>query len=214
MWTLNEHTGRVIVALSGGKASAWCAWWALQHYPAESVVLYFNDTKWEHPDLYRFLADLSTYLGKEITEDSDGRSVEDVFYDKQFIADNRAPFCSRILKAERLQRFYRDKDTIVFGIGQDEAHRAIRIVEVYQEHSERKKRRVTVRFPLVAESITGLMIDQWLASTGIAPPILYSLGFSHNNCSGGCVRAGKSSGSGYTTGYRRSTLIGSVWNGN
>ena len=28
-------------------------------------------------------------------------------------------------------------------------------------------------------------------SEGLQPPRLYSLGFSHNNCGGGCVRAGQ-----------------------
>ena len=33
----------VIVAISGGKASAWCADWVLKKYPKEEVILYFND---------------------------------------------------------------------------------------------------------------------------------------------------------------------------
>ncbi len=32
----------VIVTISGGKASAWCADWALKNYPKEDVVLYFT----------------------------------------------------------------------------------------------------------------------------------------------------------------------------
>ncbi|MFM6395675.1 MAG: phosphoadenosine phosphosulfate reductase family protein, partial [Planktothrix sp.] len=66
----------IIVALSGGKASAYCADYALNNFPKKDVILYFNDTKWEHPDLYRFLNDLSKYWDKEITYDSDGRSPE------------------------------------------------------------------------------------------------------------------------------------------
>lgn len=46
---------RVIVAISGGKASAWCAGWALEKYDKNNVILYFNDVKWEDQDLYRFL---------------------------------------------------------------------------------------------------------------------------------------------------------------
>lgn len=67
----------IIVALSGGKASAWCANYVLTHYAKEEVVLYFNDTRWEHKDLYRFLDDLSIYFDHPIVFDSDGRSPKD-----------------------------------------------------------------------------------------------------------------------------------------
>ncbi len=183
--------GRIIVAISGGKASAWCADWALKNYHKEDVVLYFNDTKWEHEDLYRFLDDLSKHFVHPITYDSDGRSPEKLFYDNRAIGNNRMPFCSRILKAERLQRYYQDGDTLVFGIGADEPQRAIRLVKVYEDVATRKKKWPILRFPLMSENMTSEKVDAWLASTGIQEPLLYRLGFKHNNCSGGCVRAGK-----------------------
>ncbi len=182
---------RVLVAISGGKASAWCAGWALRNYIKDQVILYFNDTKWEHPDLYRFLDDLSRVLDKEITHDSDGRNPEELFYDNNAIANNRMPFCSRILKAERLQKFYQDGDTLVFGIGSDEPHRANRIVEVYQTVAAKTGKWPKLRFPLMSDRITKQQIDDYLKSIGVKEPLLYHLGFLHNNCSGGCVRAGK-----------------------
>lgn len=181
----------VIVALSGGKASAWCADWALKHYPKEDVILYFNDTKWEHKDLYRFLEDLSKYLNHPITVDADGRSPEDLFYDFSALANNRMPFCSRVLKAERLQKYYKDGDTLVFGIGADEPHRAARINAVYHDISIKKKKKATLVFPLIQEKVSKEQIDAFLQEVQLKEPLLYSLGFSHNNCSGGCVRAGK-----------------------
>lgn len=183
----------VIVALSGGKASAWCADWALRHYKKEDVILYFNDTKWEHEDLYRFLNDLSTYFKHPITFDSDGRSPEDLFYDKCAIANNRMPFCSRILKAERLQKFYKHKDVLIFGIGHDEEHRANRLYSVYQGVANRTNKWPLLVFPLIREAVTNDQIDAFLSSANIQEPLLYRLGFKHNNCSGGCVRAGKAS---------------------
>lgn len=182
---------RVIVGISGGKSSAWCGWWALRHFPKERVILYFNDTKWEHPDTYRFIKELSAYLNHPITEDSDGRSVEEVFYDNHALADNRMPFCSRILKSERLQRYYKNGDVLIFGIGIDEQHRAKRIITQYKRIGDRKKKWATVRFPLIETNTTSTDVDNWLRNTGIEPPLLYKLGFKHNNCSGGCVRAGK-----------------------
>lgn len=181
----------VIVALSGGKSSAWCAHWALQNYPKDEVVLYFNDTKWEHPDLYRFLIDLEQHFDHNITRDSDGRSVEQLFYDKHALANNRMPFCSRILKAERLQKFYRNGDTLIFGIGKDELHRAHRLVGAYQIIAVKDNKYPKIEFPLILQNTTTDQVDTFLRSAGIEEPLLYKLGFTHNNCSGGCVRAGK-----------------------
>lgn len=181
----------VIVAISGGKASAWCADWALKNYPKENVILYFNDTKWEHKDLYRFLEDLEKYFNHKITFDSDGRSPEKLFYDNRALANNRMPFCSRILKAERLQKFYQDGDTLIFGIGADESQRASRLVSVYQTVAVKTGKWLKLKFPLISENITKEQIDTFLSEAGIEEPLLYRLGFLHNNCSGGCVRAGK-----------------------
>ena len=182
---------RVIVAISGGKASAWCADWALKNYPKEDVVLYFNDTKWEHPDLYRFMGDLSKYFNHPITYDSDGRNPEQLFYDQRALANNRMPFCSRVLKAERMQKYYEEGDLLVFGIGSDELHRASRLVGVYQTVSIKKGKWAQLVFPLISEKVTKQQIDDFLNDAGIEEPLLYRLGFLHNNCSGGCVRAGK-----------------------
>jgi 3'-phosphoadenosine 5'-phosphosulfate sulfotransferase (PAPS reductase)/FAD synthetase len=181
----------VIVAISGGKASSWCADWTLKNYPKEGVVLYFNDTKWEHPDLYRFMDELSRYFDHPITYDSDGRNPEQLFYDEKALANNRMPFCSRILKAKRLQKYYKTGDILVFGIGADEPHRAKRLVDIYQNVAAKKKKWPKLRFPLISQNPTNQQIDTFLNEAGIKEPLLYRLGFTHNNCSGGCVRAGK-----------------------
>lgn len=181
----------IIVTVSGGKASAWCAYYALSTYPKEDVILYFNDTKWEHPDLYRFLDDLSSYLNHPIIIDADGRSPEQLFHDNHALANNRMPFCSRILKAERLQRFYKNGDTLIFGIGNDEKHRANRIIGAYQKVAAKTNRFPIIEFPLITNDITKGELDNFLISINISQPLLYTLGFAHNNCSGGCVRAGK-----------------------
>lgn len=180
---------RTVVALSGGKASAYCAKWAVEN--RDNVVLYFNDTKWEHEDLYRFLKDISNVLNKEIVIDSDGRSPEQLFKDQHALANNRMPFCSRILKAERLQKFMQDGDELVFGIGLDEMRRAERITRVYQTVSAKKGINLKLRFPLIENEVSKSQIDNWLKENGIQEPYLYRIGFTHNNCSGGCVRAGK-----------------------
>jgi len=183
--------GRIIVTLSGGKSSAYCAYWAFQTFPKDKIILYFNDTKWEHYDLYRFLKELSHKFNHPLTIDSDGRTPEQLFYDNRALANTRMPFCSRVLKAERLQKFYNDGDILIFGIGTDEAHRAIRIDNRYQTIAAKTKKIPEVRFPLLEENITKKDIHNFLNKYEIKEPLLYQLGFLHNNCSGGCVQAGK-----------------------
>jgi 3'-phosphoadenosine 5'-phosphosulfate sulfotransferase (PAPS reductase)/FAD synthetase len=189
--TKETNVSRVIVTVSGGKASAWCADWVLRHYRPEDVVLYFNDTGWEHPDLWRFLKDLAKYLNHEIVCDSDGRTPEDLCYDESALPNNRMPFCSKILKAKRLQRFYRDGDVLLFGIGQDEVQRAHRLVGVYQVVATKTGKACRLQFPLIHERVDKAQVNTFLRDAGLVEPLLYQLGFLHNNCSGGCVRAGK-----------------------
>lgn len=182
---------RVVATLSGGMASAWCADWAIKKFGKENVILYFNDTKWEHEDLYRFIDELEAYWGHLITRDTDGRDPEQVFNDRSLLGNSRIAICSRILKAERLQKFYQSGDILVFGIDKTEEHRAVRIAQVYADIAEKKRKPCTPIFPLISENVSKQDIGQWLDSIGIKRPALYDLGFAHNNCSGGCVRAGK-----------------------
>jgi 3'-phosphoadenosine 5'-phosphosulfate sulfotransferase (PAPS reductase)/FAD synthetase len=181
----------IIVAISGGTASGYCSKWVLENYLNEEVILYFNDTKWEHPDLYRFLEDLEKEFHHSILWDSDGRSPEQLFYDHHALANDRMPFCSRELKAKRLQKFYKNGDTLVFGIGADELHRARRIVSVYQVLAAKTGKYANIVFPLITQNVSREQVNKFFIDAGIKIPALYQLGFSHNNCSGGCVRAGK-----------------------
>ena len=175
---------RNIVALSGGVASAWVAFHVLANIDP-NAILYFNDTKWEDKDLYRFLDDLKAYLNHEITYDTDGRTPEQVFYDQNMLANNRVPLCSKILKAERLQKFIVPGDVVYFGIDTQEIHRCERISAIYRPLG------VECKFPMVELGIFKPHVFQWLKETGIKMPRMYDLGFSHNNCAGGCVRSGK-----------------------
>jgi 3'-phosphoadenosine 5'-phosphosulfate sulfotransferase (PAPS reductase)/FAD synthetase len=180
-----------IATLSGGIMSFYTAYLSIQKYGKENVLLYFNDTKWEHPDLYRFLGDIKTYLKKDIYFDTDGRNPEQVFFDEHFLGCNRVPLCSRVLKAERLQKFYKNNDNLIFGIGIEEQKRRERIIAAYQVVYAKTQKFCTLEFPLIDKQIPKYEIEKWFEETGIKKPELYSLGFEHNNCSGGCVRQGK-----------------------
>lgn len=174
---------RHIVTISGGVASAWVAKWVKDNIQGE-IIYYFNDTKWEHPDLYRFLAEIEKAIGIKITYDNDGRNPEQVFYDQKMLGSNRAPICSKILKANRLQKFCKPGDILYFGIDGSELKRAARITPIY----ERIQCKTT--FPLIDLMVTKEDVFNEIRLMGIEIPELYKRGFTHNNCSGGCVRAG------------------------
>jgi 3'-phosphoadenosine 5'-phosphosulfate sulfotransferase (PAPS reductase)/FAD synthetase len=180
-----------IATISGGIMSFYSAFLSIQKYSKENVLLYFNDTKWEHEDLYRFLDDIKNYFGKEIFFDTDGRTPEEVFFDEHYLGCNRVPLCSRVLKAERLQKFFKDGDNLIFGIGIEESRRRQRLIAAYQVVYAKTGKHCHLEFPILEQGIPRFEIDEWFAGTGIKKPELYKLGFEHNNCSGGCVRQGR-----------------------
>jgi 3'-phosphoadenosine 5'-phosphosulfate sulfotransferase (PAPS reductase)/FAD synthetase len=180
-----------IATISGGIMSFYSAFLSIQKYGRENVTLYFNDTKWEHPDLYRFLDDIKNFLDKDIVFDTDGRTPEQVFFDEHFLGCSRVGVCSRVLKAERLQRYYKDGDNLIFGIGIEERHRRQRLIEIYQLTAVKTGKYGHLEFPLIEQRVSQQKIDEWFANTGILMPELYRLGFEHNNCGGGCVKQGR-----------------------
>ena len=178
-----------VVAISGGLASAIMANSVLSKID-DNAELVFTDTKWEDPDLYRFLDDLESYWGIEITRLSDGRNPEQLFYDEGILGSNRVPICSRLLKAKILQEYVKKYDsvTVYFGIDLSEEHRAPRITNIYDQL------KVYTRFPLIEKRVFSNkkqfaweVEENW----GIVIPRLYREGFPHNNCNGGCVRQGE-----------------------
>lgn len=70
--------------------------------------------------------------------------------------------------------------TLYFGIGFDEMHREGSIVENWKPF--------VVEMPLIENNI---WIDEVLKKYNIRQPEMYDLGFSHNNCSARCVKAGQ-----------------------
>lgn len=176
---------RHIIAYSGGVSSAYTIKLVLEKYP--DAIIYFNDTKWEHEDLYRFNKDIEKLFNIKITEDSDGRNPEQLFMDIHFLGNNKVPCCSVELKAKRLQKFASPGDNLYFGIGIEEIHRAARIRSIYTPKG------INTYFPLIENKINKETIFTFFKENKIEIPYLYKIGFSHNNCSGGCVRAGKKS---------------------
>lgn len=180
-----------IATVSGGLTSAYCADMVLREHPDARLV--FTDTKWEDPDLYRFLRDLESRWGKSIEVVSDGRNPEELFRDEGILGNDRMPVCSRKLKAGTMQTWLKNNlpAVVYFGIDLSEAHRAEKIREHYGRGFGGS---VVCEFPLMR---AGLFLDKDKIQSeiknvwGIEIPRLYRMGFDHNNCGGGCVRGKK-----------------------
>ncbi|MCK5613563.1 phosphoadenosine phosphosulfate reductase family protein [Candidatus Pacearchaeota archaeon] len=134
-----------ICLFSGGAGSAYMSYLVSQKQRYEDVILLFQDTKSEHPDAYRFRKQVSEYIGISITEVSDGRDLWELIDDNHCLPSNMIPFCSRILKQEQAEKYYKtleDDFVLYIGYGPDEWKR-IQRQTARIEHAGR-----TVKYPL------------------------------------------------------------------
>lgn len=192
---------RVVVGFSGGVSSAWCAGWALRSFPRDEVVLLFNDTKEEDPDTYRFIREMSAALAHPITERSDGRSVTEVFEDEGALANDRMAFCSRILKTEPRDAYFKslqaEQRRHALDTG-DWAPLEIVLVLGFSASEEKRVQRAAgraerdgyaVRFPMIEEKVSKQATVDWCLSKGVRPSSQYEWS-DHANCVG-CARGGR-----------------------
>lgn len=198
-----------IVKFSGGKSSYSVAAWVKENYPEDNNVLYFNDVKWEDPDLYRFNLEVSEKLQLPLLVQSRGITPPQLMVLKAFLANNRAGICSEELKIKVAMRFLKKgivpeleywvnkqylkqsihverneewfaNTSLYFGIGWEEAHREPDIFANWQPFD--------VQFPLI-DQIEDRAI--YFERYDIKEPAMYAQNFAHNNCAGRCVKAGK-----------------------
>jgi hypothetical protein len=121
--------------------------------------------------------------------DNGGRTIWDVFRENRFIGNTRADICSRVLKREPLRKWLDESCdpavTVVYlGFDWTEAHR----LERSRPHWEPW----TVASPLCDPPFQQKAdLIREAEARGLPIPALYRQGFSHNNCAGGCVKAGQ-----------------------
>lgn len=177
---------KAVVFFSGGLGSALAAYIAKQQY--EETVLYFNDTKTEDEDLYRFLNEFASFLDLPLITDTDGRDIWQVFEDVKYLGNSRIDPCSRVLKRERAQKYIRDNFNpkeyeLVFGFDWSEEHRLNRAKDPWLPYD--------IRAPLLDGLVDKTRLWKEVSYiSGISAPRLYAYGFTHNNCGGFCVKAG------------------------
>lgn len=153
----------------------------------EDIILLFTDTKIEDEDLYRFLKESTEKLGIPLTDYSDGRTVWDVFKDVKYLGNSRLDPCSRVLKREMSRKFIKQfsPEEVIIYLGYDwtELHR--------YEKAEKAWLPYIIKSPLCEPPyIDKDEMKNMIELDGIKLPRLYEMGFAHNNCGGGCVKAG------------------------
>jgi hypothetical protein len=179
---------RYVVNVSGGLTSCEALRRCLDAHGTENTTAVFADTLIEDEDLYRFLADQEEYFGITIHRVQDGRTPFQVMKDERYITLQSTAPCSKLLKSKAVDRWIREniqtEYTAVFGLDWTEPHRikrlarAIAPVKLWCPLAERP---YLMKQDIIAQ----------LEHVGIEPPRLYGLGFHHNNCGGGCVKAGQ-----------------------
>lgn len=183
-----------LVNVSGGLTSFEALRRTLDKHGKEHTHAYFADTKQEDEDLHRFLKDQERYFGIEIERIADGRTIWQTWKDRRCITlrlpsgADVAP-CSMLLKREVIDtmittRYAPGTYTRVFGYEWSEIDRMSRLeADIAPEKAW---------FPLAERPyVDKCHISNFLEEIGIEVPRLYKLGFEHNNCGGGCVKAGQ-----------------------
>lgn len=173
------------ISFSGGLGSAVSALAA--HEAGFEFTLLFADTKIEDEDLYRFVDDVSSAVGVPVTRLCDGRTPWQVFEDKRYIGNTRTAHCSSELKTKPIKTWLDQNaavdEPLVLGMDWSEQDRIDRAVARWSPRP--------VISLLNELNVWRPDYAKILARFSIKPPRLYDLGFTHNNCGGFCVKAGK-----------------------
>ena len=177
-----------IVSVSGGVGSYFTLKRVIEKHGKENVVGIFCDTLAEDGDLYRFLEDIENKLGIRLVRLCQGKTPYELAWEDNFLYNSRIANCSKKLKSRPFNRWLKehyspDECILYLGIDWTESHRKAAIIKNYAPYR--------VEFPMCepplldkADMLNGLKEDK------IEVPYLYTVGFSHNNCGGCCIKGG------------------------
>lgn len=127
---------------------------------------------------------------------ADGRTPWEVFVDERFVGNSRIDPCSKKLKRELMDRWRADHcdpatTVCVYGLDWTERHRIEGRCGRKGHRARQAEAGWAASYPMDERPylIRGDIVAG-LAAVGIAPPRLYDMGFTHNNCAGLCVKGG------------------------
>ena len=178
-----------VVSFSTGLSSALTVERVLSRYGKENSLIVFMDTLIEDEDNYRFMAEAKKRWGVEIVTLTEGRTPFEVSKDAQIIPNQKIAPCTFRLKIDIFTKFVQDIEgdvTIHIGYDYSELHRIETTRKNYEE------RGWAVDFPLLWKPYEMRPYEQVVREDwGIEPPRMYSLGYTHANCGGVCVKQGQ-----------------------
>jgi len=141
----------------------------------------------EHSDNDRFAADCEKWFGVPITNlinDKYDGSIYEVFRKESYISGVRGAPCTRLLKKQVRERFELPTDFHVFGYCAEEADRWDDFLAANN---------IACESPLMERGLEHKDCLSIVKDQGIELPVMYRLGYHHNNCIGCC----KAQGMGY-----------------
>lgn len=177
-------SNRIIDWFSCGAASAVASKKTLEFFPDRDVRIVCCDTRpSEHPDNYRFSADVEKWLGRpiEFIRNSAFETVDDVFEERRYMSGIKGARCTQELKKIPRLHYQAADDTHVFGFTFEEYKK--RIVPFEQRNPALKLDHILWRLKITKSDCYRIIKE-----AGIELPVMYQLGFNNNNCPG-CVKA-------------------------
>jgi len=181
-------TQRIVCWFSCGAASAVATKLAIAKYKfLYDIVIARCIVKEEHPDNERFAADCEKWFGLPITnliaEEYDG-SIYNVITKRKYISGINGAPCTMLLKKKVREDFQLSNDIHVFGYCAEEQDRYDSFIDANN---------IECDVPLIDDNLSHADCLGMLQNAGIELPVMYKLGYQHNNCIG-CVKA---TGAGY-----------------
>ena len=176
-------SGRVVCWFSCGVTSAVAAKLSLSDFADHEVRIVYCDTRSEHPDNARFLADCEKWYGQgiEVLRSEKYLDIWDVFERTKFLVGPSGARCTTELKKVVRRSYERPGDLQVFGFDSAEQGRADRFRENNVE--------IDLRTPLLDRGLSKADCADIVLRAGIEVPAIYRLGYRNANCVG-CVKGG------------------------
>lgn len=171
--------GRVIVWFSCGATSAVSAKIAVS--TLDNVEVVYCDTGGEHPDNMRFLKDVGRWIDREVTilKNEKYKDHFDVFEKTRYLVGVNGARCTIELKKKMREQYQKADDVHIFGFSIEEQGRAKRLSDNFPE--------LNLEFNLIDRGLSKPDCLALVEQSGIELPVMYKLGYSHNNCIG-CVK--------------------------
>jgi len=178
---------RVVCWFSCGAASAVATKLAITQYAGREIVIARCIVKEEHPDNDRFAADCELWFGMPITNlisEKYNGSIYAVFEKRKYVSGIAGAPCTMLLKKQVRLDFQKPEDKHVFGYCAEEQGRWDSFLDANN---------IDAVSPLMERGLEHPDCLAMIEQAGIELPVMYKLGYQHNNCIG-CVKA---SGAGY-----------------